>query len=175
MNFLAAFGLIGAIIAAASLHLHVSYKYGVLDNSGFWTKQRIRKSTYFGLFILIGCTIGNLKYNIHALISSITSFSLEKCSSSIHTSIYFFSGNHLFCGCYCKEYTHQTLWRQFDSRRYSGISLSKIMCSVSLFWTQIWKATRRWGRPDNFRRTKWRYKYCGHRQWSFLRYGFVVA
>ena len=68
MNFLAAFGLIGAIIAAASLHLHVSYKYGVLDNSGFWTKQRIRKSTYFGLFILIGCTIGNLKYDMHGLI-----------------------------------------------------------------------------------------------------------
>ena len=73
-EFLAAFGLIGAIIAAASLHLHVSYKYGVLDNSGFWTKQRIRKSTYFGLFILIGCTIGNLNYDVHALINSITSF-----------------------------------------------------------------------------------------------------
>ena len=143
MNFLAAFGLIGAIIAAASLHLHVSYKYGVLDNSGFWTKQRIRKSTYFGLFILIGCTIGNLKYDIHTLISSVTYFSLEKCSSSIQTSIYFFSRNHIFCGCNCKEYTHQTLRRQFDSRRYSGVSLSKIMCSVSLFWAEIWKATRR--------------------------------
>ena len=52
----AAFGSIGTLVAAASLHLHLSYKFSVLGQ--FWTKARIRRSQYFVLLLLIGCAIG---------------------------------------------------------------------------------------------------------------------
>ena len=54
--FTAAFGLIGAIIAATSLHLHVSYKFGVLGES--WTRKRVQRATYVVSAILAGCLIG---------------------------------------------------------------------------------------------------------------------
>ena len=52
----AAFGLIGAIIAATSLHLHVSYKFGVLGEA--WTKKRVQRATYVVSVIMISCLIG---------------------------------------------------------------------------------------------------------------------
>ena len=53
---LAAFGLIGGLVASASLHLHVSYKFGVLGE--WWTKRRVQRSKYVAGFLLIGCSIG---------------------------------------------------------------------------------------------------------------------
>ena len=59
--FTAAFGLIGAIIAATSLHLHVSYKFGVLGES--WTRKRVQRATYVVSAILVGCLIGKIVRN----------------------------------------------------------------------------------------------------------------
>ena len=52
----AAFGLVGAIIAATSLHLHVSYKFGVLGEA--WTKKRVQRATYVIFVIMVACLIG---------------------------------------------------------------------------------------------------------------------
>ena len=59
---IAAFGLIGAIIATTSLHLHVSYKFGVLGES--WTRKRVQRATYVVFVILIGCLIGKKRMEI---------------------------------------------------------------------------------------------------------------
>ena len=54
----AAFGLLGAIISAASLHLHISYKFGVLGES--WTKKRIRRPIFVTLLISKLCSISSI-------------------------------------------------------------------------------------------------------------------
>jgi len=65
----AAFGLIGAIVAAASLHLHVSYKFGVLGES--WTKKRVRRAMFVILFILIACFVACITYFVIAVVEKI--------------------------------------------------------------------------------------------------------
>jgi len=65
----AAFGLIGAIIATTSLHLHVSYKFGVLGES--WTRKRVQRATYVVFVILIGCLIASITYFAIAIIKNI--------------------------------------------------------------------------------------------------------
>jgi len=65
----AAFGLVGAIIAATSLHLHVSYKFGVLGEA--WTKKRVQRATYVVSVIMIACLIASIVYFAIAIIKNI--------------------------------------------------------------------------------------------------------
>lgn len=65
----AAFGLVGAIIAATSLHLHLSYKFGVLGEA--WTRKRVQRATYVVSVILVGCLIASIAYFAIAIIKNI--------------------------------------------------------------------------------------------------------